>query len=88
MLLPTEGVMDAEACMVHGQVKHPGEEWKTMSREEHIAHLQGHWDEYLAGVRADHESGLSPLAHLICRASFLSWKDKHGGNDETPSGNL
>lgn len=76
--LPADEVADAEAVMEHGAAKHPGEEWKTIPREDHLEHAISHIVEYDKGGRIDHESGRSPLAHAVCRLLFVMYLDKHG----------
>lgn len=64
--LPPKALLLAGDVMAMNETKHPGNPWKTIPTEEHVAaalrHIYGHLD----GER-DPETGMSHLVHACCR---------------------
>ena len=67
-LLPSKAVLAAGRVLAFGQSKHPDEEWKTLSVEDHVGAALRHVYEHQNGP--DPETGESHLAHALCRIAF------------------
>lgn len=59
-----------------GAKKYKRDNWMTVEpAERYTDALERHLYAYLRGERSDPETGLPHLAHLVCCALFLMWKD-------------
>ena len=75
-LIPWSALYDVIRVLEHGEIKHPGDEWRSMTTYEHIDHMLGHLREHVTGNRRDDESGEYHLAHAIARGLFALAKLK------------
>ena len=66
--LPGDVIHEILEVLRHGDIKHPGEEWKTLSPHVHMQHAEMHRDEFtVKGREREEESGCHHLAHGIVR---------------------
>lgn len=65
-------IREITAVLVHGDNKHPGEEWKKTAERIHRQHAINHINAYLDWDEDDVEieSGCHHLAHAIVRLMF------------------
>lgn len=54
------------------------EEGATMGKARNSDSMFHHLAEHYAGIEQDHESGLSPLLHLACRALMAYTRQQRG----------
>lgn len=76
-LIPWSALYDVIRVLEHGEIKHPGDEWRSVSTYEHIEHMLGHI--VACGDHCnqrDNESGEFHLAHAIARGLFALAKLK------------
>jgi hypothetical protein len=75
----------------HGEIRHPGEEWKKVLPHVHMQHAQKHREEFeVRGHEREEESGCYHLAHAIVRYMFalaqymgaVSTNGESAGNNE------
>ena len=76
-LLPWEAVEEVVKVLTFGAKKYAPFNWQRVedSRERYFAALQRHIIAWWRGERVDPDTGLNPLAHVICCALFLLWFD-------------
>ncbi len=78
-LLPLEPVMGAGRIERFGAIKYEPEGWKDgYSVEDHLIKCISHSQEYMDGIRSDHESFESPLYHALCRLMYAIWLMENG----------
>lgn len=66
--IPAAVIDECVAVLDHGEVKHPGEEWKTKVPHVHMMAAAGHLAEFtVKGREREAESGCYHLAHAIVR---------------------
>lgn len=72
-LIPTSALTALAQVLTFGATKYSPGNWKHVpgARRRYQAALFRHLVAYLAGQRADPESGLSHLAHVLACAAFL-----------------
>jgi hypothetical protein len=61
--------------LTFGAKKYTPNNWKTVSRERYESAVMRHWSAYMQGEKADPETGLSHIGHIICSLMFLMWFD-------------
>lgn len=66
-LFPKNALLLAGDVLAFGETKHPGQPWKTMTVDEHIAAT---WRHLLQAGTKDSESGLSHLRHALVRLAM------------------
>ncbi len=82
-LLPTHPIREVVKVLMHGAEKYDDFNWKLVDnlRARYYSaacrHLLDWWD----GIAIDDESGLHPLAHVICNLIFLM-EDERMSEDE------
>lgn len=74
-LLPMGPIQQFVRVLAFGVKKYGAHNWMYVSepREKYYAAMQRHIVDWRSGVRADHETGLHPLAHAGCCLVFLLW---------------
>lgn len=66
--IPAAVIDECVAVLDHGEIKHPGEEWKKVMPHVHMQHAQGHREDFtVRGVEREEESGCHNIAHGIVR---------------------
>lgn len=66
--IPAAVIDECVAVLDHGEIKHPGEEWKTKVPHVHMMAAAGHLAEFtVKGREREEESGRYHLAHAIVR---------------------
>ena len=66
--IPAEVTQEILRVWDHGDIKHPGEEWKKLSPHVHMLAAEGHINHLsIEGRDREHESGCYHLAHAIVR---------------------
>jgi len=66
--IPKAVIDECVAVLDHGEVKHPGCEWKTKAPHVHMMAAAGHLAEFnVKGREREEESGCYHLAHAIVR---------------------
>ena len=69
--IPAEVTQELLRVLDHGEVKHPGEEWKRALPHVHMFAATAHIKNLMAGGRErEAESGCYHLAHAIVRYMF------------------
>ena len=69
--IPYATVREILKVLRHGDSKHPGEEWKTVSPHVHMLAAEVHIDQLsIEGRDREEESGCYHLAHAIVRYMF------------------
>jgi hypothetical protein len=63
----------------YGAKKYSREGWKAVEHQRYVTALVRHTVAYAKGERTDPEDGLPTLAHIICNAMFLDYKDCDDG---------
>lgn len=77
-LVPWNELRDVVEVLMHGAAKHSRDGWMDVVEEdpEHYRnHMMEHIAQYMSDNKNEMESGKSHLAHVICNALFLMWKD-------------
>lgn len=76
-LLPWSALYDVIRVLEHGEIKHPGDEWRNTPIADHVRHMLGHVlaSGHIGAVR-DEESGEYHLAHAVARGLFALAKLK------------
>lgn len=69
-LFPASVLLGIGDVLSFGETKHPGQPWKRMSSEDHMAAAQRHVLEWLSGNTTDSETGKDHRLHAICRLAF------------------
>lgn len=79
-LIPPEALRQAAWAHGTGAVKYGPWNWREskVCASTYVSAMMRHIAEYLDGVDADAESGLSPLAHVIASANILIDAKAHG----------
>lgn len=79
-LIPPEALRQQAWAHATGAVKYGAWNWREnkVCASTYISAMMRHIAEYLDGVDADAESGLSPLAHVIASANILIDAKAHG----------
>jgi len=65
--IPAAVIDECVAVLDHGEIKHPGEEWKKVMPHVHEAAADAHLHEIWKGREREAESGCYHLAHAIVR---------------------
>ncbi|HSW64779.1 MAG TPA: dATP/dGTP diphosphohydrolase domain-containing protein [Dissulfurispiraceae bacterium] len=66
--IPAAVIDECVAVLDHGEVKHPGEEWKKVSPHIHMLAAEGHINQLsIEGREREEESGCYHLAHALVR---------------------
>lgn len=68
-----------------GAVKHPGETWRKIPTDEHLARAMRHINMYLMGDRS--EDHLNNASMRLMMASATSASEKRRADDEAREGN-
>ena len=69
--IPAAVIEECVAVLDHGEIKHPGEEWKKALPHVHMFAATAHIKNLMAGGRErEAESGCYHLAHAIVRYMF------------------
>lgn len=76
-LVPPEAIIETAKAFQSGLKKEGRKEgdWKKLEPLDLYDAAQRHMLDYLRGVRADHESGLHPLAHAMASLAGIIWQD-------------
>lgn len=77
-LLPWEAVREVVRAFTFGAAKHDKDGaigYHTVDPEERFNAAMRHIAEHKCGVRADHESGLHPLAHAAASLLIVIWHE-------------
>lgn len=61
--------------ITYGAKKYKPNNWQNVERERYVAAYIRHYVAYLNGEDLDQESGFHHLAHAMCNAMFILWKD-------------
>lgn len=69
-LFPANVLLGIGEVLAFGETKHPGQPWKKMTSEEHMAAAQRHVLSWLAGDTHDNETGKDHRLHALCRLAF------------------
>lgn len=75
-LLPWKEVEQVLEILEFGAKKYSRDNWKEVESSRYEKAAMRHLVSYVTGEKLDQESGKSHLAHLVCNALFLMWKDK------------
>lgn len=75
-LLPWKEVEQVLEILEFGAKKYSRDNWKEVDSSRYEKAAMRHLVSYVTGEKLDSESGKSHLAHLVCNALFLMWKDK------------
>lgn len=83
-MLDPDFIEEMAKAMMFGENKYARDNWRLGTNYSEILDGIGrHLNDRIRGKVVDDESGLSPLAHLACRAMFLYYYEKHGrGTDD------
>jgi hypothetical protein len=78
-LLPIECVEDVVRILTFGAKKYAPNNWQNLSEAEdrYYAALLRHLAEWRKGNLIDEESGMSHMAHIMCKVVFLEWLEKN-----------
>ena len=89
--IPPEVTKEILRVWDHGDIKHPGGEWKRVLPHVHMQHAQKHREDFtVLGIEREAESGCHNIAHSIVRdmmslAQFMGAVSTNGesaGNNE------
>jgi hypothetical protein len=75
-LIPWKELEETVKVLEFGANKYSRDNWKKVDSSRYEKAAMRHLISYVTGEKVDPESGKSHLAHIICNALFLSWKDK------------
>lgn len=81
-LLPVRELQKVLAVLEGGARKYSPDNWKKVERQRYVDAFFRHVLEYMeheqneTGVCMDEDSGIESLAHVICNALFLLYKDE------------
>ena len=80
-LVPFEQFQQVVAVLTHGANEYSPNNWQQVpgARDRYAAALFRHATDYMTGKKADSDSGLPTLAHVVCNALFLMWFDDKEG---------
>lgn len=74
----TEEALEALCEIItYGANKYEANNWQQVESHRYVAAYMRHYIAYTKGEAKDEESGFHHLAHAMCNAMFLVWKDKH-----------
>ena len=66
--LPGDVIHEILEVLRHGDIKHPGEEWKKVLPHVHMQHAHKHREDFtVRGIEREEESGCHNIAHGIVR---------------------
>ena len=66
--IPPEVTKEILRVWDHGDIKHPGEEWKKILPHVHMQHAHKHREDFtVRGIEREEESGCHNIAHGIVR---------------------
>ena len=66
--LPGDVIHEILRVWDHGDIKHPGEEWKKVLPHVHMQHAHKHREDFtVRGIEREEESGCHNIAHGIVR---------------------
>lgn len=77
-LFPASVLLGIGDVLAFGEGKHPGQPWRKMTVEDHMAAAQRHCLTWLSGDTKDAETGLDHRLHAICRLAFAVAVDAQG----------
>lgn len=79
-LIPPSVLREVAEVLEKGAEKYGQDNWKLITRDEHVNHAVAHLYKLLEGDTSENH-----LVNVICRAMFARWMEKHGPNfNETP----
>jgi hypothetical protein len=67
-----------EHIMIEGLKTHIKNDWKWISKEEHLKHFFIHFNSYMEGNLIDEDTGDTHLSHAFCRLGFILDNDLNG----------
>ena len=66
--IPAAVIDELVRVLDHGEIRHPGEEWKKVLPHVHMQHAQAHREDFtVRGIEREAESGCHNIAHSIVR---------------------
>ena len=76
-LLPFKEMEDVIAVLTHGAKEYGDYNWQELPKfkKRFFSAMLRHTSKYKRGIKKDEETGRSHLAHVICCALFLMWKE-------------
>jgi hypothetical protein len=86
--LPGDVIHEILEVLRHGDIKHPGEEWKKILPHVHMQHAHKHREDFtVLGIEREAESGCHNIAHSIVRdmmslAQFMGAVSTNGESAE------
>ena len=87
--LPGDVIHEILEVLRHGDIKHPGEEWKKILPHVHMQHAHKHREDFtVLGIEREAESGCHNIAHSIVRdmmslAQFMGAVSTNGESAES-----
>ena len=78
-LVPWDAMEQVVKVLMYGAKKYNPDNWKKVYQSDPTLYADAmirHCISYHKGERVDAETGLSPLASVICDALFLLWGDE------------
>lgn len=70
--IPADVILGMGDVLAWGKGKYPGNDWKTMSPDLHLAAAQRHLLKHAKGELNDDESGMNHLYHAMVRLAFYT----------------
>lgn len=70
--IPADVILGMGDVLAWGKSKYPGNDWKTMSPDLHLAAAQRHLLKHAKGELNDDESGMNHLYHSLVRLAFYA----------------
>lgn len=80
-LMPWKQLAQVVDVLTYGAQKYSDNNWQKVDKTRYADAAMRHLSDYLAGVRSDPETGMTPLAHSVCCILFMMWHDDQGGSD-------
>jgi hypothetical protein len=76
-LIPPVALKALAEVLTHGAEKYGPNNWQALDNFEarYTAALMRHLEAWRSGEKLDKDSGLPHLAHLLCNAVFLLWRE-------------
>ena len=74
-LMPWKELEEVTEVLQFGASKYSRDNWKLVEADRYRQAALRHLISYISGEKTDPESGKSHLAHLVCNALFLIWKE-------------
>ena len=72
-----EAIRELCEIITYGAMKYEPNNWQKVERNRYVAAYLRHYTAHLNEEPNDQESGYHHLAHCMCNAMFLHWKDKY-----------